>query len=87
MVDEGFANEITDLLKEAVIDIRLEIKDMFKGVRPYRQKKIPPKEQLLWFAENFTSEFEATARQSAGDGAVDDYLLKIRKLAQEDANG
>ena len=46
-MDEGFANIVTDLLKEAMVDVRTELKDMFKGTRPFRKVKVSGRERLF----------------------------------------
>jgi hypothetical protein len=45
-MEKSFLDESVDITLETMGDITLEIKDMFKGARPFRKVKMPDNERI-----------------------------------------
>ena len=72
---------VTDLLKEAMGDIRVELKGMFKGTRLFRQPIIPEREQLYKYL-NMTQQ-ERIFNMQAFPEQWPEHELKMEKLRRK----
>ena len=72
-------DRITDLIKTRITRIGGEAHKQFGKTNPYRQEPIPPKEQLLDFAE-VTDEDLEMSRQQFGVAPTNKYLENMNKL-------
>ena len=43
----SFWDEVTDQLKQDLIDVRAEVREQFKGMPVYRQKQVPERDLLF----------------------------------------
>ena len=81
-MEEGFFNVVTDELKASMKGLRFEVRDMFKGTRPYRMEKTSDNDQIKQYFD-FTSDptkEQELLQQGMPPEAIQNYHLRMRDL-------
>ncbi len=82
MADE---KSIYDLVVDELVDrqrmVREELFNRFKKTRPFRTEP-PDTDEMILNYKKMTPEAEQEMRLRMGDAAVDNYIVKMKKLMQ-----
>ena len=77
----SFWDEVTDQLKQNLVDVRAEVREQFRGMPLYRQKRIPERD-LLFNYMNLT-QYQKDFYQQQFPSVWDKYVDKMEKLRRK----